>query len=66
MSERLRTRWLNFAAHGEPRGLAGEPDWRPYRSPDRAALVVDKSDTVVADLDGPMRQAWGDDVLSFR
>ena len=66
VSERLRTRWLNFAAHGEPRGPAGEPDWRPYRSPDQAALVIDKSDTVVADLDGPLRQAWGDDVLSFR
>ena len=65
VSKRMRTRWLNFAAHGEPRGLAGEPEWRPYRSTDRAALVIDKSDAVVTDLDGHLLRAWGDDVLSF-
>jgi para-nitrobenzyl esterase len=66
VSERMRTRWLNFAARGEPAGPAGTPTWRPYRGTDRAALVIDKADTVVGDLDGPLRQAWGDDVLSFR
>jgi para-nitrobenzyl esterase len=66
VSQRMRTRWLNFAKHGEPSGPAGAPTWRPYRGPDRAALVIDKADTVVADLDQPLRQAWGDDVLSFR
>jgi para-nitrobenzyl esterase len=66
VSERIRARWLNFAAHGEPRGLAGEPHWRPYDTTDRAALVIDKADSVVTDLDGPLRHAWGDDVLSFR
>ncbi|WP_319452428.1 MULTISPECIES: carboxylesterase/lipase family protein [unclassified Mycobacterium] len=66
VSQRIRARWLNFAAHGEPRGPTGEPDWRPYRTTDRAALVIDKADTVVTDLDGPLRHAWGNDVLSFR
>jgi para-nitrobenzyl esterase len=66
VSERIRTRWLNFAAHGEPRGPAGQPEWRRYRDGDRATLVIDKADTVVADLDRVVRNAWGDDVLSFR
>ena len=66
VSTRMRSRWLNFAAHGEPRGPAGQPEWRPYSAPDRATLVIDKADAVVDDLDGPIRTAWGDDVLSFR
>lgn len=66
LSERIRTRWLNFAAHGEPIGGAGDPRWRPYRDGDRATLMIDRCDTVVADLDQPLRAAWGDDVLSFR
>jgi para-nitrobenzyl esterase len=66
VSERIRARWLNFAATGEPTGLAGEPRWRPYRDDDRATLMIDKKDTVVEDPDRPLRAAWGDDVLSFR
>jgi para-nitrobenzyl esterase len=66
VSERVRTRWLNFAAHGEPDGLPGEPRWRPYRESDRATLVIDKRDAVVDDPDRDMRAAWGDAVLSFR
>jgi para-nitrobenzyl esterase len=66
VSERVRTRWVSFAAHGEPRGPAGQPQWRPYTASDRSTLVIDKADAVVADLDGPVRAAWGDDVLSFR
>ena len=66
VSERMRTRWLNFAARGEPRGPAGQPEWRRYRDGDRATLVIDKTDTVVTDLDRVVRTAWGDDVLSFR
>ena len=65
VSERMRTRWLNFAVHGEPRA-PGEPQWRPFGEPDRPALVIDKTDAVVPDLDGPLRRAWGDAVLSFR
>ena len=52
VSERIRTRWLNFAARGEPAGPPGEPQWRPYRADDRATLVIDKHDAVVDDLDG--------------
>jgi para-nitrobenzyl esterase len=66
VSERMRTRWLNFAAHGEPDGPAGEPRWRPYRDEDRATLLIDKHDVVVEDPDRSLRRAWGDDILSFR
>ncbi|WP_349268761.1 carboxylic ester hydrolase [Mycolicibacterium parafortuitum] len=63
VSQRMRSRWTNFAAHGEP-SAPGGPAWRPYAG-DRATLVIDKHDSVVADLDAPVRRAWGDDVLSF-
>ncbi|MDX1891950.1 carboxylesterase/lipase family protein [Mycolicibacterium sp. 050158] len=66
VSERIRTRWLNFAATGEPTGPAGEPRWRPYRDEDRATLMIDRQDTVVEDPDRALRAAWGNDVLSFR
>lgn len=66
ISERIRTRWLNFAATGDPVGPAGEPRWRRYRDGDRATLMIDKRDTVVEDPDRSLRAAWGDDVLSFR
>jgi para-nitrobenzyl esterase len=66
VSERMRTRWRNFAVSGEPSGLVGDPEWRPYRRDDRATLVIDKQDAVVDDPDRAFRAAWGDDVLSFR
>jgi para-nitrobenzyl esterase len=66
VSERMRTRWRNFAVRGEPEGLPGDPQWRPYRAEDRATLVIDKQDAVVEDLDASLRSAWGRDVLSFR
>jgi para-nitrobenzyl esterase len=66
VSERMRARWRNFAVTGEPSGLAGDPEWRPYRSDDRATLVIDRQDRVVQDPDRETRAAWGDDVLSFR
>ncbi len=66
LSERIRTRWLNFGATGEPTGPAREPRWRRYRDEDRATLLLDKSDVVVEDPDRPLRVAWGNDVLSFR
>jgi para-nitrobenzyl esterase len=66
VSERMRTRWVNFARHGDPLGLFGDPKWRPYDADRRATLVIDKQDSVVDDLDAGVRRAWGDDVLSFR
>ncbi|MBO0675958.1 carboxylesterase/lipase family protein [Mycolicibacterium sp. S2-37] len=63
LSERLRGRWTGLARNGEP---GGTPTWRPYRPGDRATLVVDRDDRVVDDLDGELRAAWGDEVLSFR
>ena len=66
VSHRIRTRWLNFAADHTPAGPAGDPVWRPYRPEDRATLVIDAQDRVIADLDRDVRLAWGDEVLSFR
>ena len=66
VSERLRARWTNFARHGRPDGLGGEPAWDPYDAERRATLVIDKTDAVIDDLDADVRRAWGDDVLSFR
>ncbi|MEO3759464.1 carboxylesterase/lipase family protein [Mycobacterium sp. B14F4] len=66
VSERMRRRWLCFAAHGTPDSAAGDPPWHPYRADDRATLIIDAQDTVVEDLDRDLRLAWGDQVLSFR
>lgn len=66
LSQRMRTRWTNFAATATPSGPAGEPDWTPYRTDSRATLVIDRHDEVVDDLDRQVRLAWGDQVLSFR
>lgn len=66
VSERMRRRWVNFARSGEPAGSADEPQWRQYRPDDRATLVIDKTDAVLDDPDRALRDAWGDDVLSFR
>ncbi|KWX22461.1 carboxylesterase [Mycolicibacterium wolinskyi] len=66
VSQRMRRRWVNFAATGEPTGAPGEPVWRAYRRDDRAALVIDKEDKTVTDLDRDLHTAWGDEVLNFR
>ncbi len=65
VSQRMQTRWANFATSGDPSGPAGAPTWRPYDADDRATLVIDKQDSVVDDLDADVRRTWGDDVLSF-
>ncbi|OBF57093.1 carboxylesterase [Mycobacterium sp. 852002-50816_SCH5313054-b] len=66
VSKRVRTRWTNFATHGKPAGPAGEPDWTPYQAADRACLLIDKRDTIVNDVDAPIRAAWGTEMVSFR
>jgi para-nitrobenzyl esterase len=66
VSARMQARWLNFADQGKPLGLPDEPTWTPYQDSDRATLVIDRTDTVVNDLDRDIRAMWGDDVLSFR
>lgn len=63
----MRTPWVNFATYGKPTGLPGEPEWTPYEpSKRRACLVIDKRDTVVADLDAHRRAAWGNEIVGFR
>jgi para-nitrobenzyl esterase len=64
LSERIRRRWVAFAADGDP--SAGDPQWRPYRADDRASIVFDKQDRLVTDLDNHLFGAWGDQVLNFR
>ncbi|WP_441962793.1 carboxylesterase/lipase family protein [Mycolicibacterium houstonense] len=66
VSRRVRRRWVNFATTGEPSGAAGEPVWRSYGRDDRATLVIDKHDKVVADLDRDLHAAWGSQILNFR
>lgn len=66
LSNRMRARWTAFAATGDPTGPPGQPRWTPYRTDDRATLVIDREDRVVDDPDRPIRRAWGNQVLSFR
>ncbi|TAM63913.1 carboxylesterase/lipase family protein [Mycobacterium sp.] len=66
VSKRVRTRWINFAAHAKPAGPAGEPEWSPYRANDRACLVIDKNDALAHDVDANIRAAWGSEMVSFR
>ncbi|QZH63474.1 carboxylesterase/lipase family protein [Mycolicibacterium farcinogenes] len=66
VSRRVRRRWVNFAATGQPSGAPGEPVWRPYRREDRATLVIDKQDKTVADLDRDLHATWGNEILNFR
>ncbi|TRW82338.1 carboxylesterase/lipase family protein [Mycolicibacterium sp. 018/SC-01/001] len=65
VSRRMRARWTSFARDGAPGAPAAAPQWQPYDDA-RATLVIDRHDSVVDDLDAPVRAAWGDDVLSFR
>lgn len=65
----MQERWTAFA-HGDEPDADGEPAWPAYRVSDgadaRATLVIERHDAIVADLDGTLRAAWGDDVLDFR
>jgi len=69
ISRRMQERWTAFA-HGHRPDADGGPDWPAYRVDDgadaRATLVIERHDAIVADLDGRLRAAWGDDVLDFR
>lgn len=66
VSKRVRTRWLNFAAHAKPAGPPGEPDWPPYQQTDRSCLLIGRRDTVAHDVDAQIRAAWGSEMVSFR
>jgi para-nitrobenzyl esterase len=66
VSDRVRARWLNFATHGKPTGLPGEPKWLPYHEPDRECLLIGRHDTIVHDIDLHIRATWGNQVLNFR
>jgi para-nitrobenzyl esterase len=66
VSERVRTRWLNFATQGKPVGLPGEPEWLPYQEPERPSLLIGREDKVVIDIDTHIRAIWGNQILNFR
>ncbi len=66
LSDRMRTRWTNFARCAEPNGPASEPDWTPYSPDGRATFVINRHDRLVDDLDRDIRLIWGDQVLGFR
>ncbi|MAU81819.1 MAG: carboxylesterase [Gordonia sp.] len=65
ISGRLQRRWTSFAHHGVPDDSGALP-WPMFDEQTRSTLVVDSDDRVVDDLDGDIRRAWGDEVLSFR
>ncbi len=71
VSERMQARWLDFAraagdyGTGADRELGADPGWPTYDTDTRSTLLIDKHDTVVADLDCEIREAWGDTVIAF-
>ncbi len=66
VSERLQARWRAFATTGSPQGAAGDVEWETFQPAGaRSTLVIDRHDSLVPDLDGELRAAWGDAVLTF-
>lgn len=64
LSSRLQHRWIGFASDTAPQS-PGAAVWEPYTTAGRETLVIDRDDRLVRDLDGDLRAAWGDEVLSF-
>ena len=66
VSARIQERWRNFATHGKPLGLDGEPEWLPYQEADRACLVIDREDSVVNDVDLHIRRKGAERTIKAR
>jgi para-nitrobenzyl esterase len=64
ISARMQDRWVAFASGTAP-DATGSPAWPAYDAAERLTLVIDGEDTVVPDLDAPLRASWGDTVLAF-
>lgn len=67
ISARMQARWTAFA-HGQTPEAPNAPAWPTFEvdgDDSRATLVIDRHDVVTHDLDGDLRRAWGDRVLSF-
>ena len=64
----MQARWGSFIRDGDPNSRldSATPSWPTFTTDRRATLVIDAHDSVVDDLDGPLREAWGDEVLGFR
>ncbi len=66
ISTRMQARWTAFA-RGESPDAVASPSWAPFDADgERATLVIDRTDRLVDDLDRNLREAWGDETLSFR
>lgn len=63
VSQRMIRRWTDFAHGREP---DADDDWPTYDSGHRPVLRIDAQDRVVANLDGDLWEAWGEEPLSFR
>ena len=66
LTERMRARWLSFAAVGDPNPVGMMPYWPRYDVQRRSTYVFDSRDRVVHDPRGELRQIWGDDIIAFR
>lgn len=64
ISPRMRARWVAFAK-GEAPNAPDAPAWAAYELTSRSTLVIDAVDRCEPDLDGALREGWGDTVLSF-
>ena len=64
----MQARWGSFIRDGDPNSGLDSPasTWPTFTTDRRATLAIDAHDSVVDDLDGPLREAWGDEVLGFR
>lgn len=66
ISRRMSSRWAAFAHGADPNwGEPASPSWPAYESEQRSSLVIHREDRVAQDLDGGLRDGWGDGVLSF-
>ena len=64
VSARLQARWGAFI-RGERPDAVGAAEW-PAFGPERASLVIDRSDRAVTGLDAPLEAAWGEGTIAFR
>ncbi|MFI8593471.1 carboxylesterase/lipase family protein [Microbacterium sp. NPDC078428] len=65
LSARIQARWIGFATQTQPHAGEDQAPWPAYTRDRRETLVIDKTDRVEPDLDAHLREAWGDEVLSF-
>lgn len=65
LADQLASAWIAFAATGDPNNPR-TPAWPPYRPPDRATMVFDRSAHVVNDPRGEFRTLWENEPSTYR